>query len=875
MKTSTKNSMTVVSQWTRFLGAMLMVALMVPRAFAAGPAGVNLATAGELVILSQAGISNTGITHIWGDIGVSSPAVAADITGFGLVFNTTYSTSSLITGNVYASDYTDPTQTKMSTANTDMLAAYGDAAGRTSPDQTDLGSGNIGGMTFTPGLYKWNSGVTIPTNVTFNGSSTDVWIFQIAGTLDISDGKQVILHGALPSNIFWQVTGQVTIGTSATMKGIILCQTAIVFSNSATLDGKVMAQGSVTLNTNTVNAIPEPVNLGAAAKFAVLAGSKVSDVPTSAVTGDVGLYPAAGSYITGFGLTEVTGTIYASDATYPTANVAVIDAAGLLAAKGDLTIAYNDAAGRTPVPTGTFLNPNNGSADIGGQTLVAGLYKFTSSALISTNVHLSGSATDVWIFQITSNLNVSDYVQVILDGDAKASNIFWQVGSSAALGTYTVFKGTIMADQSITLGTGATVEGRLLASSAAVTLDMNTVTRPAPIVYANPATINLLTLTTNNFRILAGTAVTIASGCTVPGDVGVSPTAGATVSNSGIVTGTIHENDGAAIQAQSDLSSVIATAAGRTPDPTVGTELGGTTLGRGVYVSTAGATFDITGDLILSGNASDIFIFQMTTTLTTAANSQVLLTGGVLGSNVFWQVGSDATLGANSVFKGSIMANHSISVGSGVAMDGRALAQNGMVILGSNTALPVELVSFTATATGLNADLHWSTATEINNSGFEIQRRQTSDWAKVGFVAGAGTSNSPRNYSYIDSKLSAGSYAYRLKQIDNNGAFKYGTTVEVAISSAPAAFALAQNYPNPFNPSTVISYSLEKAGMVSLRVYNLLGQEVATLVNGPQEAGVYSVPFNTSKALGLSSGVYVYRLEAGSFVSTKKLVLMK
>jgi hypothetical protein len=190
--------------------------------------------------------------------------------------------------------------------------------------------------------------------------------------------------------------------------------------------------------------------------------------------------------------------------------------------------------------------------------------------------------------------------------------------------------------------------------------------------------------------------------------------------------------------------------------------------------------------------------------------------------------------------------------------------------------LPVELVSFTATANGMNTNLHWSTATEINNSGFEIQRRQTGDWAKVGFVAGAGTSNSPRNYSYTDSKLSAGSYAYRLKQIDNNGAFTYGSTVEVAISSAPAAFALSQNYPNPFNPSTVISYQLAVNSQVTLKVYNMLGQEVATLVNGPQEAGVYTVSFNTSKGtLGLSSGVYVYRLQAGSFISTKKLVLMK
>ena len=130
---------------------------------------------------------------------------------------------------------------------------------------------------------------------------------------------------------------------------------------------------------------------------------------------------------------------------------------------------------------------------------------------------------------------------------------------------------------------------------------------------------------------------------------------------------------------------------------------------------------------------------------------------GVLPSNVFWQVGSSATIDGD--FKGIIMAYASIDMESGATLNGRALAQTGAITLhGSNTVLPVELVSFTATANGMNTNLHWSTATEINNSGFEIQRRQTSDWAKVGFVAGAGTSNSPRNYSYTDSKLSAGSY---------------------------------------------------------------------------------------------------------------------
>ncbi len=321
-----------------------------------------------------------------------------------------------------------------------------------------------------------------------------------------------------------------------------------------------------------------PVFLGAAEDFAILGASLISSIPTSAITGDVGLSPASGSNITGLTSQEVTGTIYTVDASGPPGSVP--DAALLTAAQGDLTTAYNDAAGRTPVPTGDFLNPGGGN--IGGLTLASGLYMFTSSASITgSDVTLTGGATEVWIFQIASELIVGNGVQVILAGGAQAANIFWQVGTSATLGTTSVFKGTIMADQSVSLSTGATLDGRALASIAAVTLASNAVTTPS----------------------------------------------------------------------------------------------------------------------------------------------------GVTG------------------------------------------VENGL---------------------------------------------------------------------------------------------------------APEEFALFQNYPNPFNPSTRIQYSLAKASQVSLKVYSVLGHEVATLVNGRQEAGSYTVPFNTNKGkLNLSSGVYFYRLEAGSFVSMKKLILMK
>lgn len=219
----------------------------------------------------------------------------------------------------------------------------------------------------------------------------------------------------------------------------------------------------------------EKPDLGSAARYVVLAGSLISNIPGSEIIGDIGLSPAAGSFITGFGENEVTGTVFATDATGPAGSVAA--ASDLTAAKGDITIAYDDMAGRTPVPEGDFLNP--GSGNIGGSTLEAGLYKFTGGASITgSDVTLAGGADEVWIFQIASDLVVGNGIKVILAGGARAENIFWQVGTSATLGTTSVFKGTIVADQSISMNTGASLEGRALARIAAVTLASNAITRP-------------------------------------------------------------------------------------------------------------------------------------------------------------------------------------------------------------------------------------------------------------------------------------------------------------------------------------------------------------------------------------------------------------
>lgn len=267
MKTNTKYPTTVLSRWARFLRVPLyvglMLALMVPEVAIpqSSPASVNLGTAGNFVILAKTRVSCTGATNITGDIGVS-PAAATYITGFGLIMDAsgTFSTSSLVTGKIFAADYTEPTPTNMTTAIGDMQTAYTDAAGRLLPDFSELYTGDLTGKTLIPGLYNWSTAVTVSAaGVTISGSATDVWIFQIAQNLELGNGAMVtLIGGAKASNIFWQVAGQVTLGTTAAMKGVLLSRTAIAMNTGASLNGRALAQTAVTIDANTVIK-PDPV----------------------------------------------------------------------------------------------------------------------------------------------------------------------------------------------------------------------------------------------------------------------------------------------------------------------------------------------------------------------------------------------------------------------------------------------------------------------------------------------------------------------------------------------------------------------------------------------------------------------------------------
>jgi Secretion system C-terminal sorting domain len=197
--------------------------------------------------------------------------------------------------------------------------------------------------------------------------------------------------------------------------------------------------------------------------------------------------------------------------------------------------------------------------------------------------------------------------------------------------------------------------------------------------------------------------------------------------------------------------------------------------------------------------------------------------------------------------------------------------------------LPVELTSFSAAIVDYYVSLIWQTATEVNNYGFEILRRSTpqndshseqseeTDWTKIGFVPGHGNSNSPKEYSFMDKPTDGSQFKYRLKQIDIDGKFEYSPEVEVVFEILQD-FEIKQNYPNPFNPTTKITYSIPQKANVQIIIYNLLGMEVATLVNEIKNAGKYEAEFDASQ---LSSGIYLYKIISANYFETKKMLLLK
>jgi hypothetical protein len=191
----------------------------------------------------------------------------------------------------------------------------------------------------------------------------------------------------------------------------------------------------------------------------------------------------------------------------------------------------------------------------------------------------------------------------------------------------------------------------------------------------------------------------------------------------------------------------------------------------------------------------------------------------------------------------------------------------------TNSSLPVILTEFISITNGSSLGLKWKTESEINNSGFDVERKtETGEWTKLAFIQGSGTTNQPVEYSYEDKKLQPGKYFYRLKQIDYNGNYEYFDLPLYVLISKPKVFSLGQNYPNPSNPKCNIEFQLPEKTFVNISVYNLLGQLVATIIDQEKDAGIHTVEFDGSN---ISSGTYIYRITAGTYTEVKKMLIIK
>jgi hypothetical protein len=321
--------------------------------------------------------------------------------------------------------------------------------------------------------------------------------------------------------------------------------------------------------------------------------------------------------------------------------------------------------------------------------------------------------------------------------------------------------------------------------------------------------------------------------------------------------------------------------------------IGGEDIATGTYTFFPSIAVNSSGDAIIGFSASATTIYPgayytgrySTTPAGTVLPSQVLKTGqdyyyrAFGGSRNRWGDFSGSSVDPSDDLTFYIFNQYALTRGSILASypteDGRWGTAFGVV---PPTALPVELSSFSASIFNSRVKLNWETATEVNNYGFEIFRQahistslSVTGWEKIGFVNGNGNSNSTKNYSFEDKSVLSGKYSYKLKQIDNDGKYEYSKTVEVDLG-IPNKFELSQNYPNPFNPNTTIKFSMPEAGNVKLTIYNILGQEVKTLVNEYKEAGLYTVNFD---AENLNSGLYIYKLQVNDFTQTHKMTLIK
>jgi hypothetical protein len=641
---------------------------------------VNLGIAGDFAILSKAGITNVFKSTVTGDVG-SSP-----ITGAAILLSCTE-----VTGTIYSVDATGPlpclvtNPTRLGIAIGDMQIAYTDAAGRAYPDFLNLGAGSIGGDTLTSGLYKWTTGLLISGDITISGGPNDVFIFQVSGPLNVSNGVKInLIGGAQANNIFWQVTSAVTIGTTCHFEGNILGKTSVSLLTGASLNGRILAQTAASLQMNTVTLTPaevpetilptiistDPLNnaIGVAINKTFIVN--FSEEMNPLTINDSTFTIVQGTTVVP-GIVTYTGT----KATFTSANI--LENSKIYT--GTITTNAKDLAGNALISNFTFNFTTEAGADI-----ILPIVNLTIPQNNATDVELNKKIA-ITFSEVMDPLTINSSTFTLIQGTTAVAGLVAYSGITAT------FTPLVNLAEGIAYKAMISTGAKDLAGNAlAINNQINFTTIAAPV--SNLAAVNLGIA--GNFAILSKTGITNVSQSAVTGDIGASPiTSRSILVSCAEVTGTIYSvdvnsllpcaviNPGMLTTAISNMETAYTDAAGRAnPDFTEfgAGNIGGKTLTPGLYKWTTGVI--IPTDVTISGGPNDVWIFQVAGSLTMSAAMKITLTGGAQAKNIFWVIASSVTIGTTSHFEGNILGQTSINLRTGASINGRTLAQTAVTL---------------------------------------------------------------------------------------------------------------------------------------------------------------------------------------------------
>jgi hypothetical protein len=776
----------------------------------------------DFVFFSSIGsITITDPSQVTGDIGADAGSIT-------------------VTQNINGTEYNaDPTTTQ---GVIDLGSLYTSLNTTASTSTHSLVIGN--GEALNGQVYAITGAATLNGNLTLDGqgNANSIFIFNISSTLDIGANAQIILtNGALACNVFWVTEGDITFSTGTTMKGTFIANNAdINYSSNADLEGRLLVTaGDIGFNTGTaytplgctVAALTGPAapDLASAICFGIFSsnGNVTNSGGTTSVNGDVGTNVGTA---TGFDSDLVSYILY----TVPDATTGVCAT--------DVNAAY------------TYLNGLTDDIELefptlfgDKQILTPHIYKVTGNTTLTDTLFFDaqGNSSGVFVIQIDGDFTANSSSVVTLINGALAENIYWRIDGAISTATVSKLKGTVIGNSTINMASGCFVEGRVFSTGGNITVNALTVSKAIPCVPPfSPSEGPVVDLgAAASFIIFTKAGVTTNSTANnaLTGDVGSG--AGAILPDppptliGNYYDDTTPESAAAAIDLQAAYDLLINMTATVT---THGASYGnGDTLTTGVYENTG--AWNITGDLYLDAedDPNNFFIFRSNGALTSPAGSEIHLIRGAVSCNIYWATtaGAAISFAANTIMKGMFIAGGANTF-AGADLEGGIYTVAGAAGITAGTAkitncpypppqlpLPVELLSFTGECNSDNIEFNWSTASEINNDYFSIERSiDAITWRIVTTVDGAGNSTSIKNYYYIDERQYDDISYYRLKQTDFNGQFKYSAII--AVEKCGEDISELSIYPNPASETLNLFYGGDKSRIISISIYNLLGEMV-------------------------------------------------